>query len=315
MSWLGALISGGASILSGLLGGKKDKPVTTTSYVDYSRMVREAEAAGFNPLTAIRNGGSAGFTVSSSSGGATQTPLSRIAGSLPGMVDNFLTQIDPFNDKSREMQYRIQEAQLANLQADTAARNRVSIGGVPSVTGGTRARRPVASNIPHGSTNISLPAVAAGGGTYADPGTWVDYGKKMPDLENVVSTVPGAAVPTKNPLASQPPQTKRPDRVNPYPSWMGWEKNPWTAGGQAFEDGIGDTEIGGSLNSASEFAHDYAWNAYRYWERDAKPTLKRWGGALSGSLNDKKKRPVLDRPWWENPTNIPPPLLDPRRFR
>lgn len=58
------LIGGAVSAIGGMIGG--NKPQTTTNYVDYKRMVRDAEAAGFNPLTALRNGGSAGFGVSQS---------------------------------------------------------------------------------------------------------------------------------------------------------------------------------------------------------------------------------------------------------
>lgn len=62
----GAIISGGASILGSLFGGKKKQEVQqTTSSVDYQALVRNAEAAGFNPLTALRNGGAAGFQTTS----------------------------------------------------------------------------------------------------------------------------------------------------------------------------------------------------------------------------------------------------------
>lgn len=55
-SILGAVVP---KLVGGIFG--KSKPQTNT--VDYARMVKDAQAAGFNPLTALRNGGSAGFTV------------------------------------------------------------------------------------------------------------------------------------------------------------------------------------------------------------------------------------------------------------
>ena len=69
-----------------MFGGKsKKQETTTTSYVDYGRMVRDAEAAGFNPLTALRNGGAAGFSVST--GTTPATPLSaRIADGVSGAL-------------------------------------------------------------------------------------------------------------------------------------------------------------------------------------------------------------------------------------
>lgn len=54
----GALVSGGIKLLSGLFGRKK----TTTSRVDYKQMVADALAAGFNPMSVLRNGGTTGYT-------------------------------------------------------------------------------------------------------------------------------------------------------------------------------------------------------------------------------------------------------------
>lgn len=59
------LASVGGSLVSGLLGDRGGGTQTTTSYVDYEDLRRRAEAAGFNPLTALQNGGSAGFATQS----------------------------------------------------------------------------------------------------------------------------------------------------------------------------------------------------------------------------------------------------------
>lgn len=99
----------GASILSGLFGSKKEE---TTSHVDYKRMVTDAEAAGFNPLTAIRNGGSAGFTSTSSGGGA------NLGGALSAAGD-FLSNFNPFADAERNQRSRLLDAQINNLNAET----------------------------------------------------------------------------------------------------------------------------------------------------------------------------------------------------
>lgn len=62
---IGAILSAAApSIVSGLFGSNDQ---TTTSTVDYEQMVQSAEAAGFNPLTALRNGGSSGFSTTTTS--------------------------------------------------------------------------------------------------------------------------------------------------------------------------------------------------------------------------------------------------------
>lgn len=136
---LGAIVGAVASVASSIFGGSsKPQQTTTTNYVDYKRMVRMAEAAGFNPLTAIRNGGSAGFTV-----GTTTTPAAplsaRIADGVAGGVQSFLANFDPHQDQLREAEFKLVEAQLANLQADTSLK--VQLGQVPSYTAGTGARR------------------------------------------------------------------------------------------------------------------------------------------------------------------------------
>ncbi|CAH0343308.1 hypothetical protein [Rhizobium sp. CECT 9324] len=66
--WIGAAIGAAGSIIGGLFGSKKkkeetitDQTTTSESSVDYQAMADKAAAAGFNPLTAIRNGGTGGF--------------------------------------------------------------------------------------------------------------------------------------------------------------------------------------------------------------------------------------------------------------
>lgn len=113
-----ALIGAGASLIGSLFGGGSKK-TTTTSRVDYKRMVRDAEAAGFNPLTALRNGGAAGFSVSTSTTPA--APLSaRLADGVAGGVNAFLQNFDPHADSQREERSRLIEAQVNNLNASTA---------------------------------------------------------------------------------------------------------------------------------------------------------------------------------------------------
>ncbi|OCC05615.1 hypothetical protein BA190_07570 [Labrys sp. WJW] len=281
MSWLGGLLSAGASILGGLFGGGDDEPKVTTSYVDYRRMVREAEAAGFNPLTAIRNGGSAGFSVSSTTGGGS-SPLSRVAGALPGIADNFLQAIDPFNDKSREMQYKIQEAQLANLQADTAARNRVSIGGVPAVTGGAVARPRVGSGVPHGKTNVSLPAAVP---------------------------LPDSAAETKTPKVEAPTLT------NPYPTQSGAVVNKGLPDAEVIEKRYGENELFSTIGGLGVFAGDVYSNidkGARAWVDKYRKVPGLWEDA-AGYLSRTKKAANKAVPGrsgdWEDPRMwYPPPL-------
>lgn len=248
----GALLGAGASLIGGLFGGgSKKQETTTTNYVDYKRLVHDSDEAGFNPLTALRNGGAAGFSVST--GTTPATPLSeRLVNGITGAAQSFLTNFDPFADQQRDLGFRVAEAQLANLQADTRIKQ-VQLGGVPTYTAGTQ-KRVMGAGVKHGQTFKSAADVVP-----APMSKIVD----MPDLSGAISTVAGAAVPNLNPLASQPPETVRPERINPYPSWTGIERNPWTAGAEAAEDALGENFAVSLTNSVSELGHDAAWNLYR----------------------------------------------------
>ncbi|MER8365964.1 hypothetical protein [Mesorhizobium sp. M1378] len=149
----GELISAGASLIGGLFGDDEE----TTTTVDYDAMVRNAEKAGFNPLTAIRNGGSAGFTT-------THHPAlsagSFISDAL-GKVGNAISSYDPTAKATADLEYKIRQETLANLQADTAARLRASLGGVPVTTGQSRTR------VQRGA--LSTPPPKAGTDWFAPP--------------------------------------------------------------------------------------------------------------------------------------------------
>lgn len=107
------LIGAGASLLGSLFGGKKKSQETTTR-VDYGRMARDAAAAGFNPLTAIRNGGSAGFTTTTS---PTISNTPEILSNLGGVLGQALgDKLDPINAKKREIDTLLVDRQLRQLK-------------------------------------------------------------------------------------------------------------------------------------------------------------------------------------------------------
>jgi hypothetical protein len=89
----------------------------------YSMLVEDAEAAGFNPLTALRNGGGANYNAA-----AGMAPLSRkapvkqaVGGSAMGDaltgIGDFISNFDPFADQKREQEYRLIESQISALNA------------------------------------------------------------------------------------------------------------------------------------------------------------------------------------------------------
>lgn len=111
MAW-GEIAAAGISAIASLFGGKKKQ--TTTSEVDYSKMAANAQAAGYNPLTAIRNGGSAGFTTTTS---PTISAMPEVLGNLGGILGNALDKkLDPIEAKKREIDTILLDRQLGQLK-------------------------------------------------------------------------------------------------------------------------------------------------------------------------------------------------------
>ncbi len=110
----------------------------------YKHLVEDAEAAGFNPLTALRNGGGANYNAA-----AGFAPLSRkapvkqavggspIGDAISGFGD-FLSNFDPFADQKREQEYRLVESQISALNA--GALSGAPRGGGSYATGGFEPR-------------------------------------------------------------------------------------------------------------------------------------------------------------------------------
>lgn len=108
----GEIISAGAGLIGSLFGKKKSQSTSTT--VDYGRMVKDASAAGFNPLTAIRNGGSAGFTTTTSpTVSAMPEVLSNLGGALGSALDK---KLDPIEAKKREVDSALLDYQLKQFK-------------------------------------------------------------------------------------------------------------------------------------------------------------------------------------------------------
>lgn len=167
---IAAGISAGGSLLGGLLGGGDE----SETKINYKALRRDAEHAGFNPLTALRAGGGAGFTT-------THHPALAsgqfIADAMTGL-GNMIAQIDPMRDATAKLEHDIKVATLANIQADTAARLHAtrSINGAPVSTG---ARNVVASSALSGkplTPTVERPTLTnphTGTGLEINP-AWVD---------------------------------------------------------------------------------------------------------------------------------------------
>ena len=111
MSWL-PLIGGAISAVGKLFGGGSK---TTRNRVDYARMRRDAEAAGFNPLTALRNGGSAGYAV-------THHPslsAANVFGEALSSFGGFIADYDASANERASAEMELLNAQLGLVQAQT----------------------------------------------------------------------------------------------------------------------------------------------------------------------------------------------------
>lgn len=109
---ISALITGGLGILGGLFGRKKNQTQVVENRVDYQRLVADAEAAGFNPLTALRNGGAAGYSVSTQSHpGLSGSEMIGQAFQTAGNVFQAY-QDDKVADEQRSTEKQLIEAQL-----------------------------------------------------------------------------------------------------------------------------------------------------------------------------------------------------------
>lgn len=123
---IGGIISAGLGAIGSLFGRKKtpEKQVVENR-VDYGRMVADAEAAGFNPLTALRNGGAAGYSVStqshpglSSSSDFIGDAFSTMARAIPAYQDEKIAEAQRMSEQA------LVEAQLKNIEADTKVKLR-----------------------------------------------------------------------------------------------------------------------------------------------------------------------------------------------
>ncbi len=112
----GQIIGAGVSGLLGLFGKKKEKKQETTTRINYGEMVADARAAGFNPLTALRNGGSAGFTTTTA---PTVSQLPEALSNFGGVLGQALgDKLDPILAKKREPDTALLSMQISDRAAN-----------------------------------------------------------------------------------------------------------------------------------------------------------------------------------------------------
>lgn len=123
-------ILGAVSSVAGLF--KKDKPQVQESHVDYKRMVKDSMAAGFNPLTALRNGGSAGFTTTTSHPALAGSDFIGRATDAAASIGNIFSAIDPNKNAREDLSGDLAAIQIGAAADDPWLRLRSSgLGGAP----------------------------------------------------------------------------------------------------------------------------------------------------------------------------------------
>ena len=132
---IGGAIGAVGSFLSAQ-AANKPQTQTQTGSIDLKRLVADAEAAGFNPLTIVRAGGLAGYasTTFATSGGG-NSPFGAALQTFGSGVAAW--QYDPYSQQRQAMEFKLAQAQLDNLNASTAALGSRNVygGGVLSGTG------------------------------------------------------------------------------------------------------------------------------------------------------------------------------------
>lgn len=129
----GQIIGAGISALGSLFG--KDDEEKTETTINYKKMARAAEQAGYNPLTAIRNGGSAGFTTTTHPG----LSMSDKFGSAFQTLGNALMSYDArAEDRAHEEQMLVKQQLFKIQNAQSNVRHSFD---VPTAAGATRSSK------------------------------------------------------------------------------------------------------------------------------------------------------------------------------
>lgn len=131
----GPIIGAGVSAIGSLFGGDDEETTTT---VNYKMMARKAEQAGFNPLTAIRNGGSAGFTTTHHPG----LSMAGRFGQAFQTLGNAIMSFDARADERAELEQQLMRKQLERIQRQGAMTAGLE---VPTAAGSTRSTSPARS--------------------------------------------------------------------------------------------------------------------------------------------------------------------------
>lgn len=169
----------GSSIIAGLFGRKKQ---STSSTVDYVKLRKNAEKAGFNPLTALQNGGAAGFTTQTSPALSSQELIGQALGA--GFETAFNGPQIRADAEREAIETQLLREELKDMQESTKVVRERDFGyGIPQVTtySGIDHAAPA-----HPTMSPRDPSASGAGGAGNDPdvpSTRV-YGVEVPHNKN-----------------------------------------------------------------------------------------------------------------------------------
>lgn len=271
-------IAGIAGAAASLFGGDDDDNVQRTeSSVNYKQMVKSAQKAGINPLTALRNGGAAGFsrTTTTTPALASESLLGRIAQATGLVAEGLSNQQRWERSEHRENL----ENQLILAQIDDL-RNR---GTGSSARGG-------------GSPRL--------GGTTPPAGQQPGEGTLDGDGSHVRKDVPADV--------RQTPRTHTnifgPDNI--------YETDPNTQDGEMVQRRYGESELAETLTflytAGKDYFHNWKKANQRIFDRWVEPLLPEEGTGRRSGRNKRRNPPVETFDWFEFNTN-PGPRTNRRR--
>lgn len=199
-----------------------------------SQLVTDAEAAGFNPLSVLRNGGASNYNAAAGFAPLSrQAPVKQEAGDYMGAavanagqtVGDFLKDFDPFRDNKREQESRLIESQIAALSASTL------------------------SGVKHGRGNF-----ASGDFDRTAP-------VKTASLSGASRSTAGKNAPGEGTIVGGD---------DPKVSSMGWNDKkfgwfhaPFMPDAEAFENIYGDSEVGSMAYGLAKINADAGYSLYR----------------------------------------------------
>jgi len=202
------------------------------------QLVTDAEAAGFNPLSVLRNGGASNYNAAAGFAPLSrQAPVKQEAGDYMGAavanagqsVGDFLKDFDPFRDNKREQESRLIESQIASLNAST------------------------------------LSGVKHGRGNFASGDFDVNPRRKVAALSGASRSTAGKNAPGEGTIVGGD---------DPKVSSMGWNDKksgwfhaPWMPDADTVENIYGDSEVLSMAYGLGKLAIDGAYSGYKNFVR------------------------------------------------